>query len=119
MAGGEADDLALAAHRLAGQQGMGGGAIGRLWQQGGEIVVKDKGGGVSWVLLAIGAGIASAQIAGGVVRGAVVGGRFFNLPLPRPRHAVGGNEDVFACKGVIATVGREHGILDGGFWILD
>jgi hypothetical protein len=58
----------------------GGGLVGRVGLEGGEVVGEDEGARVVGVALAVGAHVPGAQVAGGVVRGPLGGGGRLDLP---------------------------------------
>ena len=62
--------------------------LGRIGQEGTEIVVKDERGGIGWVALVSCPEVSRTEIAGGIIRRAVFLRRSLNLSLPWPPRAM-------------------------------
>jgi hypothetical protein len=82
----------------------GGGLVGRVGLEGGEVVGEDEGARVVGVALAVGAHVPGAQVARGVVRGPLGGGGLLDLTLPRALRAVRRDEHPLAGERVEAAV---------------
>ena len=82
------------------------GGQGGAWQQRRKIICECKNILVIRRLLAIGADVARAEIAGRVVGGAIFGGQFFHLTLPGTVGAMGRHEYPLTRERVVAAVGE-------------
>jgi hypothetical protein len=101
----EADDAADAGLGFGDEEAAGfdvlGGGVGF---ECGEIVIEHEGPGVLRIVLAAGAGVAGAEIAGGVVIGKLLRWSVFDLALPGTVGAVGRYQDPLASQRIVAAV---------------
>ena len=103
--GGVAEDAADAGFGLGAEElGVWLGRKFLLREEGGEIIFEGECFFVIGVDLAVGAGVAGAKVASGIVGAAIGGGRRFLLALPGPVIAVGRDEDPAAREGIPAAV---------------
>ena len=102
----EADDAAHAAFRFGPQQPtLVELAGGHVVAQGSKVVVENEGAGIIRIWRAVGAHVAGAEVAGGVVRRTDCGVGGFLLALPGAQRPVRRHQQPFAVQGIVAPVG--------------
>lgn len=106
VAWGEADYPGDSANWLGMKERIfGGGGVG-FGEEGREVIIENESGGVLRIELTIGAEVARAEVASGVVSRAGSGRDGFVATLPRAQGTVRGDEEPFAGEGVAPSVGK-------------
>ena len=104
VVGREADDACLPARGGGLQQACGGLGRGRIGAERRKIIGEDVGAFIRRVRLAGHAGVAGAEVARRIMRGALRGVGRVLLPLPRALGAVRGYQQPFVRQRVVAAV---------------